>query len=185
MSEHKAEIRREMRRIRAGIVDRRTRSLRVCEAVIRRLEPATGSPHSLLVLAFVGVGSEPDTSTLIDRLVAGGHAVALPRVEGTDLVAVRWKPGSPLAIGPFEIPAPAGPPLDPAAVDVAIVPGLAFTADGRRLGQGGGFYDRFLPLLRSDCLTIGIGFAEQLVDDIPTDAHDRILDLVITDAVSE
>ena len=66
-------------------------------------------------------------------------------------------------------------PIDPAAIDIVIVPGLAFTRDGRRLGQGGGFYDRFLAQLPADCTTIGVGFAEQLLDDLPVEPHDRIL----------
>ena len=55
-------------------------------------------------------------------------------------------------------------------------------ADGRRLGQGGGHYDRFLPRLRPDCRTVGAAFAEQLLDDLPTEPHDVRLDLVVTDA---
>ena len=61
------------------------------------------------------------------------------------------------------------------------MPGLAFTADGRRLGQGGGHFDRFLPRLRPDCLRIGVAFREQLVDDLPTSPHDIAVDVVITD----
>ena len=71
--------------------------------------------------------------------------------------------------------------VDPASLDVVVVPGLAFTADGRRLGQGGGHYDRFLPRLRPACVTIGAAFAEQLVDDLPTEPHDIRLTLVVTD----
>ena len=62
--------------------------------------------------------------------------------------------------------------VDPASLDVVVVPGLAFTADGRRLGQGGGHYDRFLRQLRRGCVTIGAAFAEQLVDDLPHEDHD-------------
>ena len=62
--------------------------------------------------------------------------------------------------------------MDPRALDVVVVPGLAFTPDGRRLGQGGGHYDRFLPRLRPDCVTIGACFAEQVVADLPTEPHD-------------
>ena len=65
--------------------------------------------------------------------------------------------------------------------DVIVVPGLAFTADGRRCGQGAGWYDRFLPGRRADCVTIGVGFSTQLVDDLPTDPHDVTLDLIVTD----
>ena len=86
-----------------------------------------------------------------------------PEVDGPDL---RVQPGD----------------VDPASLDVVVVPGLAFTADGRRLGQGGGHYDRFLPRLRPECRTVGAAFAEQVVDDLPTEPHDVRLDLVVTDA---
>ena len=52
--------------------------------------------------------------------------------------------------------------VDPAWPDVVIVPGLAFTSTGRRLGQGGGWYDRFLVGVRDDCVTVGVCFHEQL-----------------------
>jgi 5-formyltetrahydrofolate cyclo-ligase len=64
---------------------------------------------------------------------------------------------------------------------VAIVPGLAFTAAGDRLGQGGGWYDRVLADVRDDCTVIGVGFGVQVVDELPVEAHDRRLDLVVTE----
>jgi 5-formyltetrahydrofolate cyclo-ligase len=73
------------------------------------------------------------------------------------------------------------PPPDPGAVEVVIVPGTAFTAAGDRLGQGGGWYDRFLPRLRVGATTIGVCFAPQLVAELPVESHDVQLDLVITD----
>jgi 5-formyltetrahydrofolate cyclo-ligase len=77
------------------------------------------------------------------------------------------------------------PEDDPAAAlpDVVIVPGVAFTAEGYRLGQGGGWYDRFLARVRDDCVTIGVGFSPQLVDELPVEAHDVRLDVVVTDEV--
>ena len=71
--------------------------------------------------------------------------------------------------------------VDPQWPDVIIVPGLAFTAAGHRLGQGGGWYDRFLLHRRADCVTVGVCFEPQLVDTVPTEAHDVVLDHVITD----
>jgi 5-formyltetrahydrofolate cyclo-ligase len=70
---------------------------------------------------------------------------------------------------------------DPAAIDLVVVPGVAFTASGHRLGQGGGWYDRFLTGLRPGVQRIGVCFRECLVDEIPTEAHDITMDLVITD----
>lgn len=72
-------------------------------------------------------------------------------------------------------------PSDPSEFDVVIVPGLAFTADGRRLGQGGGWYDRLLLRVRDDCVTVGVCFASLLVGDLPTEPHDVQLDRVVTE----
>ena len=63
-----------------------------------------------------------------------------------------------------------------------LVPGLAFARDGRRLGRGKGFYDRFLAALRPDCFKCGIGLDFQVVDDLPTEPHDVLLDAVVTPA---
>ena len=71
--------------------------------------------------------------------------------------------------------------IDPTWPDVVVVPGLAFTVDGHRLGQGGGWYDRFLAARRSDCVTIGVCFRPQLLDRLPTEDHDVILDAIVTD----
>lgn len=65
--------------------------------------------------------------------------------------------------------------------DVIIVPGTAFTACGERLGQGGGWYDRFLPGRRRDAVTIGVCFAPQLLEAVPVEDHDVVLDFVVTD----
>ncbi len=71
--------------------------------------------------------------------------------------------------------------LDPALLDVVVVPGLAFTPDGHRLGQGGGHFDRFLPRLAARCLRLGVCFREQLVDELPVEPHDVVVDHVVTD----
>ncbi len=188
MDETKHAIRREMRRMRKELPDRHHRSEQIWAAVVpacRDFATRVRTPGPLRVLAFVGVGSEPDTGGLIDALHAAGFSVLLPRVEGDEMVAVGHGPGRDLVPGAFGIPEPAGTAVDPVVIDVVIVPGLAFTVDGSRLGQGGGFYDRFLPTVRGACLTIGVCFSEQIRDDLPSEEHDRKVDLVITDAVQE
>jgi 5-formyltetrahydrofolate cyclo-ligase len=72
-------------------------------------------------------------------------------------------------------------PVDPAEVDVVITPGLAFDRSGRRLGYGGGHYDRYLARLGPEAVRIGIGFSVQLVDEVPAHAGDQRLNLVVTD----
>jgi 5-formyltetrahydrofolate cyclo-ligase len=183
MNDTKRRLRADMRAVRAAISDRAGRSLRLAEHVVRSL--GLTSTGGLRVLAFVGVGTEPDTTVLIDLLLQENVAVYLPRVIGDDIEAVRYQPGSVLESGAFGIPAPTGPSVRADQIDVVLVPGLAFTSDGRRLGQGGGFYDRYLPRLRPGCITVGLCFAEQIVAQLPTEAHDQRVSRVITDDVRQ
>ena len=121
-------------------------------ATVRPLPPVVAART---VMIFESVPGEPMTSGFVDWCHAAGKHVLFPEDD---------------------------PPPDPASVDVVIVPGTAFTAMGDRLGQGGGWYDRFLPGVRDECITIGVGFAPQLVESLPTEPHDVRLDLVVTDA---
>jgi 5-formyltetrahydrofolate cyclo-ligase len=137
------------------------------------------------VMAFVGVASEPDTSGLIHVLHDLGAIVYLPRVVGDEIVAVRHDPGAPMEVGAYGIPAPLGVAAVPLVIDLVVVPGLAFTPDGHRLGQGGGYYDRYLALLRADCVSVGVCFHEQLVQSVPGEAHDQRVSRVVTDRMQQ
>ena len=131
-----------------------------------------------------------DREVLSERL--WGHVRALPEVEVAATVMVFDSiPGEPIT-GPFiewcrrqgtAVALPEDdPPIDPALRAVVIGPGLAVTANGERLGQGGGWYDRFLPQLRAGCTTVGVGFRAQLVESLPTEPHDVTLSIVVTEA---
>ena len=134
-------------------------------------------------MAFVGGRGEPDTESLFARVAAEGKTLVLPSVVGERLVPRLL--GAGLAAGAFDIPEPQGEPISPIGLDLVIVPGLAFTTDGRRLGQGGGHYDRFLAELPPSCATVGVCFAEQIVDELPQEPHDRTVGHVVTDDLSE
>lgn len=126
------------------------------------------------VLAFIGVRTEIDTGPLIAGLRKRGVDVAIPRITGDGrMEAAAWQ--EPLVDGAYGIPTSDGPVLEVTAV---LVPGLAFDRDGGRMGYGGGYYDRWLaehPHVHS----IGLGFTEQLVDEVPREPHDHLLDRVI------
>jgi 5-formyltetrahydrofolate cyclo-ligase len=174
VAEAKRMRRVELRARRAAIVDPAEQAAAMWPTVISRCRAAGAST----VLAFVGVGREPDTTGLRAGLTEAGFTLALPRVEGEHMVAVVAR--GELTPGAFGIPAPIGEALDPASIDVVVVPGLGFTPDGRRLGQGGGYYDRFLLGVRAGCLTIGVCFRELLVTDLPVEPFDRPVHLVIS-----
>ena len=66
-------------------------------------------------------------------------------------------------------------------LDALIVPGLAFTADGKRLGYGGGYYDKLLSMKSFKAFAIGFCFKFQIIKDLPTEIHDKKVDYIITD----
>jgi len=76
-------------------------------------------------------------------------------------------------------PAPSCPMVPPQDIDLIVVPGVAFTTGGKRLGYGGGYYDRFLPLC-TRAHVLALAFPAQMVPDLPTEAHDLTIPQVIS-----
>lgn len=112
-----------------------------------------------------------------------GHSLALPRfaAKGAPMAFARHSDpyaDSDLEVGPFGMLQPAAE-AEAVIPDVLFVPLVGFTADGARLGQGGGHYDRWLAEHRP-ALTIGLAWDVQLCDALPAEPHDRPLDAVIT-----
>jgi 5-formyltetrahydrofolate cyclo-ligase len=139
-----------------------------------------------VVLAYASFGTEIQTDELLRRVLASGKVLLLPRVErdGLGLYEVR-DVGVDLEPGTWGIrePIPDLCPLDdPDGIDFALVPGVAFDKRARRLGYGGGFYDRLLAggLPEGTPLVSG-AFGVQILDEVPTDPHDAPVDLVVTE----
>jgi 5-formyltetrahydrofolate cyclo-ligase len=160
-----------MRMVRDMVDDRLIRSVQLWAQVAALPEYAAAGT----VMAFVGVKGEPDTDGLFARLAADGKTLVLPRM--VDRVIEPALVGSGLVAAPFELLEPTGAAVDPQTIDLVIVPGLAFTATGARLGYGGGNYDRFLPKTRA--ATVGVCFTEQLVDELPLEPHDLPVGTVV------
>jgi 5-formyltetrahydrofolate cyclo-ligase len=166
----RAEMREVRRRIAADPADRAVRSARIWARIVSMADLGADSLESEThraqtvrrIMLYESLPGEPDTTEWSAWCRARGLTVFTPEVDGPDL---RVQPGD----------------VDPVSLDVVVVPGLAFTADGRRLGQGGGHFDRFLPRLRVDCLTVGVCFREQLVAELPTGVHDVAVHRVVTD----
>ena len=96
------------------------------------------------VSAYLSLPTEPGTDPLVERLLAEGHAVVVPRIDGRRLDWVALGPGAELRRGPLGIREPVGDALPADALtglDVLFLPGLAVDRTGIRLGQGGGYYD--------------------------------------------
>ena len=142
------------------------------------------SKHSH-VMAFWPLNSEPDIRNVLQKIIQVGKFLYLPRVEEDTIIPYQvtnlatLKPNSKLGV--YEPPRESSIMIPPAQVDIVILPGLAFTPKGSRLGRGGGYYDRFLSILPEETLKVAVAFESQLHQEIPTNSHDIAVDVIITD----
>ena len=156
----------------------------VCESLTTHaLEAVKGMDR---VAAYVSVGHEPCTRLLLERLTERGVRVLLP-VLGPHLSRswAYYRGAADLAErAPGRPPEPSGrvlPPEEIGRVDALLIPALAVDRGGRRLGQGGGWYDRLLPLRADGVRVFAMVHDDELVaGPRPTEAHDEPVDAVIT-----
>jgi 5-formyltetrahydrofolate cyclo-ligase len=133
---------------------------------------------------YVSVGSEPGTGHLLDALVAAGKRVLLPVVlPGLDLDWAVHTGRDDLAPAVRGLLEPTGPRLGREAIgqaDVVLVPGLAVSARGERLGQGGGCYDRALPRVTPGTPVAVVLYDDEVGVDVPTEPHDLPVGFALT-----
>lgn len=198
----KQELRRRIRRLRSELapeekteLDRRLRE-RAEEALAKGTSaeetPAEEAPAEKAlaaggglartgIYAYVSHGGEPDTRGLLERFWELGIPVAVPRVEGADMVFCQVGSFADLEAGYRGILEPKE--TCPAAVwpkAPVLVPGAAFTRAGGRLGWGGGYYDRFLAG-EPEHLRIALAYGFQVADRLPLEAHDLPVDVLVTE----
>ncbi len=160
---------------------RAEKSARITAALVALDECA----RARCVMAYVPVRSEFDTRPLLERLLAAGVVLALPRITGPRvMVAARVTDlARDLVPGAYGIPAPRDglEALSPDALDCVLVPGSAFDLEGRRCGYGGGYYDNLVALMRPDCHRVAAAFDVQVVDEVPAEPHDLPVHLLVTE----
>lgn len=141
--------------------------------------------ESLAIMAYMPIKNEVRTDLIIKEGLAAGKTVLLPRVAGPEkMEAVPVKSiDSDLGKGAMGIMEPLRsiPAADPSLIDLVILPGVAFDREGRRLGFGAGFYDRFIPLLRKDCVLLAPAYDFQVLDHIPAEDFDKTADIIVTE----
>lgn len=134
------------------------------------------------IFCYYSIGSEPDTHRIIGHAFGAGKRVFLPRILGKGVMeAVEIQDLQDLHPGRLNIPEPVGPaseePMKPSFL--VLVPGLAFSKRGYRLGQGGGYYDRYLAA--SKAVTAGLCRERFLMDTLPLEPHDVKVHVLVTD----
>lgn len=177
----KAALRQEIRgALKALTLE--ARALASSEACAR-LEKQSLWQNARSILFFAPLPDELNVWPLVGPALAAGKMVALPRFAAAKQAYIACTIRSvenDLEAGQFGIREPcnhcAELPLN--RLDFVLVPGVAFTLQGRRLGRGKGFYDRLLAAVRG--IKCGVAFDEQIVTDIPSEPHDVHLNCILT-----
>ena len=195
----KAEVRRAViaRRDAIDLNVRAAKSAAVCARLVELL--GSSDPAAARTVAvYAAMGSEADPAAFAAVAAARGWRVAYPCMfSAADAAACGQRmcmravaagdaPAAPFiacptrAFAATDVDSDRFPIVPAEALDMIVVPLVAFDRAGARLGYGGGCYDRYLPMLSPACQIIGIAFDEQRVDHVPTDAHDLPLPRIIS-----
>lgn len=195
----KAELRRAViaRRNAIDLDVRAAKSAAICARLVELMD-RLGAAAPRTVAVYAAMGSEVDPAAFAAAAVARGWRVAYPcMLSATDAMAcgqrmcMRVVSAGDASEAPFiahptrafaatDVDSIRFPIVPAKALDMVVVPLVAFDRTGARLGYGGGCYDRYLPILSPACLIVGIAFDEQRVGHVPTDAHDLPLPHIVS-----
>jgi 5-formyltetrahydrofolate cyclo-ligase len=184
LDESKKAIRTTMRKAVAALTpeQRAAASAAACQRLIA-LEPFA---HATTVMLYMPLANEVDVTAAALKCFRAGHTVCVPKVDWDrhDMhpVEVTSFDDRVLDCDSHGARTPkSGRLIMHDAIDVVIVPALAYDPQGNRLGRGAGYYDRFLAKLRPGVTSIGVVFDQQIVDGVPTNQRDMAVDIVVTD----
>jgi 5-formyltetrahydrofolate cyclo-ligase len=152
-----------------------------------RVEALPSFAAARVVLVTLPFGSEWDTRQLARAALASGKTLVVPRVNSATRMLELHAIGdlaADVASGYRGIPEPLPtmPRIDAAVIDWVLVPGVAFSPDGRRLGYGGGFYDRLMSTLKPAAARVAGAFDAQIVARIPSAAYDLCVERIVTES---
>ena len=182
----KKEIRQNMIRQRKSLSvnDLRKKSL----AIFRQLQGLETYKNAQNLMTYVPFQEEIHTTLLIEDFLNNNRRVFIPVTKPKEkqiIVSELLDLEKDLETGHFGVLEPkafAFRPKNPEILDLIIVPGLAFTKSGYRIGYGGGYYDRFLPTLKHKPTTIALALDFQILDSLPLNNFDFPVDMIITES---
>ena len=181
---NKTQIRADMKTFLRNMSaeDRQRRSLAACT----RLAATREFKNAQMVMLFMSMPTEIETSPLALRAWQEGKSIAVPRVDWEskrmDPLEIRSLESGMQIVGPGLRQPIDGKVVPLALIDMVVIPGLAFDRQGFRVGRGRGFYDRFLAQQEFEGVRCALCYHEQLLEDeIPREPHDIPMDLIVTD----
>lgn len=175
IAEQKSELRRQVRALKRSFTAEQL-AAKSADAV-QHLLALPQFQAAKTVMLYYSLPDEVGTHTLVAE-VAKKKRVILPTVVGDDIIPVEFKPDTTMHEGDFHILEPEAERYD-SNYDLIVIPGMAFDAQGHRLGRGKGYYDRFLAQ-HAETPKVGICFDFQLMPEVPADTFDKPVDCVVT-----
>lgn len=178
----KHELRQQLRRQRSALTARQIQldSLRVC----RRICSSLWYLRSRQIAAYLPARGEIDLTSVLAHALRRKASTCLPAIDPADgsMQMHRLDLHTALHVNPWGIEEPVSPLVPPSAINLILMPLVAFDDQGNRLGQGGGYYDRYLARLSGwhRPLKIGVAYAFQQVERLEPDPWDIPLDAVVT-----
>ena len=156
-------------------------------AIAQRVAALPEFAAARAVLLTLPFRSEWNTLPLVHAALAGSKTVVVPRVDRqTRMLELHSiaDPDRDVVPGHLDIPEPRAerPRVPRDAIDFVLVPGVAFDRKGQRLGYGGGYYDRLLPLLALRAARVAGAFDIQIVEQVPAAPHDVRVDAIVTES---
>lgn len=179
----KTQLRRDMKARRVNMPADEV--ARASEQIRRHLLGLEQLREAASVFVYISIGNEPDTHELVRQLFAMGKRISVPRLDADSRmrghVITSLDDLKPAGAEQYRtLVPPPDAPVEPLPV-ITLVPGLAFTKTGRRLGMGGGHYDRYLAD-HPTTLAIGLCYAWQIIHELPHEPHDRPVNMLVTEA---
>jgi 5-formyltetrahydrofolate cyclo-ligase len=143
-----------------------------------------GYLQSSRIALYAGIDREIGTQLIFERARAAKKTLFFPHITGPgEMVFLETDDCENMVPNRYGIPEPVLGSREIAVedLDLVVVPGVAFDREGFRLGFGGGYYDRVLPRLRPEAISLGLAYTFQVVDKLPTRAHDRKVKRLVTE----
>lgn len=169
----KEQIRQEILRKRRSMGQEQVKTK--SKAISSHLLVSRMFAESKIIMAYLSFEQEPCIDSVLQQAITGGKIICVPQICGRgEMRAVKLKALNKVTAGKYGIRTPIEPCEEVAAedIDLIFVPGVAFSSDGKRLGRGQGFYDRFLAKAVK-AKTIGVCYDFQLLSSIPVEHFDR------------
>ncbi len=175
----KKEIRKKILGMRRALQEHQVRDMSrmICDSI--RMSDVYRAAEDICL--YMPINNEVDVPQLAGEALCDGKRLWLPRVDGDSMDFFRYDENTQFDTGSYNIREPqTDEMLTPGPGTLIVMPGAVFSESRDRIGYGGGYYDRYLRMY-PECSTLAVCYDFQILDDIPSESHDRKPDVIVSE----